>query len=150
MQPDAGKKTYYCPRCGEKLSLLDGSMVQLDGLLEAPTFSVRVRLYIPAELGQYGAIVNGPVEIREGARVEFLCISPRCGANLTVPYNHDLAEIRMVDENGRDYAVVFHKTYGQHATFVVDRSARKLTAEYGEHAATYAGSFERALNFFGA
>jgi len=149
MPADLGKKTFFCPHCGEKLSFLDGTMVKMDGLLEAPTFTARAQFYFPAELGRYGAIVAGPVELREGARVELRCPSPRCGASFTTAYNHDLAEIRMVDENGREHVVVFHKTYGRRATFVVDMREHRLTATFGEHAASYAGTFERPLNYFG-
>ena len=150
MAPIPAKKTFYCPHCGEKLSFLDGTVVKIDGVLEAPTFSVRTHFFVPAELGRYGAIVTGGVEIRQGTKVEFYCINPRCNANFTASYNHDLAEIRMVDENDREYVVVFNKIYGRQATFVVDRTARKLVNTYGAHADSYAASFDRPLNFFGA
>jgi hypothetical protein len=150
MPSSPGKKTFYCPYCGEKLSFLDGSIVKMEGFLESPTFCVRTQFFFPAELGRYGAIVAGPVDIREGAKVEFCCPDPRCAKSFTAGYNHDLAEIRMVDESGREFVVVFHKTYGRRATFLVDRQARKLLDTFGEHAATYAGTFERALNYFGA
>jgi hypothetical protein len=144
------KKTFYCPQCGQKLSFLDGSVVKLEGTLEAPTFTVRTQFFIPAELGRYGAIVGGNVELREGARVEFFCINARCAANFTALYNPDLAEIRMVDEHGHDFVVVFNKVYGRRATFLVDRKARTVLGRYGEHAAAYAQTFERPLNYFGA
>ena len=150
MPAEPAKKSFFCPHCGEQPSFLEGSIVKMEGLLEAPTFSVRTQFFFPAELGHYGAIVAGNVKIYEGAKVEFFCINPRCGANFTAAYNHDLAEIRMVDENGREYVVVFHKICGLHATFLVDRQARKVQATYGEDAATYAGTFERPVNFFGA
>jgi hypothetical protein len=142
-------KTFSCPRCGELLSMLDGAMVRMLGKLETPTFSVTTEFYFPAELGRYGAIVSGSVEVREGAKVEFCCVNPRCAVSFTAPYNHDLAEVRMVDENGRAHVVVFHRTCGRHATFVIDLSARQLVSTFGEHAASYAGAFERPLNFFG-
>jgi hypothetical protein len=150
MTGEPGKRTFYCPHCGQKLSFLDGTMVRMDGVLESPTFSVRTQFFLPAELGRYGAIVAGDVEIRDGARVEFFCSSPRCDANFTTTYNADLAEIRMVDEHGREFVVVFNKIYGRRATFVVDWKQRKLVDSFGEHAARYAATFERSLNYFGA
>jgi hypothetical protein len=144
------KKTYYCPHCGQKLSFLDGTVIKLEGMLEAPTFTVRTQFFIPAELGRYGAIVAGNVELQEGARVEFFCANARCAANFTALYSPELAEIRMVDENGRDYVVVFNKIYGRRATFLVDRKARQVVGRFGEHAASYAQTFERPLNYFGA
>lgn len=143
------KKTFYCPRCHEKLSYLDGTMVKLNGTLTADTFSVRAQFYLPAELGRYGAIVSGDLMLKEGARVEFSCPNARCEANFTARYNHDLAEIGMRDERGREYVVVFHKVFGKHATFVVDLREHTLTERHGEDANAYSGTFERPLNFFG-
>jgi hypothetical protein len=150
MAAEPAKRTFYCPHCGQKLSFLDGTMVKMEGLLECSSFTVRAQFFLPAELGRYGAIVAGDVEIRDGARVEFFCINPRCDANFTAGYNADLAEIRMVDEHGHEYVVVFNKVYGRRATFVVDWKERKLVDTYGEHAGRYAATFERTLNYFGA
>jgi hypothetical protein len=150
MGNEPAKKLFYCPQCGEKLSFLNGTVVKMDGLLAGPGFSVRTQFYFPSELGQYGVIVAGAVEIREGARVEFLCPNQRCNANYSAAYSPDLAEIRMVDEGGRDFVVVFHKVYGRRATFVVDRREKKLVNAFGEHAPSYTDTFERPLNFFGA
>ncbi len=111
---------------------------------------MRTQFYFPAELGCYGAIVPGGVELEDGAIVEFLCPNGQCNANLTAAYNHELAEIKMVDEKSSEYVVVFHKVYGRQATFVVDRDAKKLVESFGQHAANYSDTFERPLNFFGA
>lgn len=150
MSSEPGKRTFYCPYCGEKLSFLDGTIIKLEGVLESETFAVRTQFFFHSALGQYGAIVGGNVQIKEGAKVEFHCINPRCNTNFTANYNHELAEIRMVDGNGRDFVVVFHKMYGRRATFVVDPTDRKLVDAFGEHADLYAETFERPLNFFGA
>ena len=70
-------------------------------------------------------------------------------ANFTAAYDHDLAEIQMLDGAGRELVVVFHKIYGRRATFVVDQRARKVVDQFGEDAAGYAAMFDRPLNFFG-
>jgi hypothetical protein len=129
---------------------LDGTIIKMDGVLECETFSVRTQFFFPSELGRYGAIIAGNVHVKEGAKVEFHCINPRCNTNFTATYNHELAEIRMQDGNGRSFVVVFNKIYGRRATFVVDPSDRKLVSSFGEHAESYAETFERPLNFFGA
>lgn len=148
--PEPDKKTYYCPYCSEKLSFLDGNIVKMDGVLECETFSTRTQFFFPSELGRYGAIIAGGVKVKEGAKVEFFCINPRCNTNFTATYNHELAEIRMQDSSGRSFVVVFNKIYGRRATFVVDPSDKSLVSSHGEHAESYAETFERPLNFFGA
>jgi transcription elongation factor Elf1 len=150
MSNEKVKRTFFCPYCNEKLSFLDGTIVKMEGVLACETFSVRTQFFFPARLGQYGAIIAGNVQVREGAKVEFLCPAPGCRANFTAGYNHDLAEIRMVDESNREYVVVFNKIYGRRATFLVDRADKKLVDSYGEHADSYVETFERPLNYFGA
>jgi hypothetical protein len=147
---ESSKKVFSCPRCGEKLSFLDGTVVKMDGVLRADHFTVRTSFYFSSRLGQYGTIVSGPVELREGARVEFCCPNPRCAADFTAAYDRDLAEIRMTDEDSREFVVVFNKVYGRRATFLVDFKERKLVESFGEHAGNHEAAFERPLNFFGA
>jgi len=148
--PADAKRTFFCPRCNEKLSFLDGTIIKMDGVLQAEKFSVRTPFYFPARLGQYGAIVSGSVVVKEGAKVEFHCINPTCDLNFTAAYNHDLAEIRMEDGEGRSFVVVFNKIYGKRSTFLVDPADKKLLEHFGEDAVLYAEAFERPLNYFGA
>lgn len=150
MAQDPEKRTFYCPYCHEKLSFLDGTVIKMDGVLHAESFTVRTQFFFPAELGKYGIIVGGNVELREGTKVEFHCINPKCNKNFTAAYNHDLAEIRMVDGAGRDHVVVFNKVFGKKATFVLDLAEQTMVSSHGEHAVHYEDTFDRPMNFFGA
>ena len=87
MAQDPEKRTFYCPYCHEKLSFLGGTIIKMDGVLHADTFTVRTQFFFPAEFGKYGVIISGPVEIREGTKVEFHCINPTCNKNYTAAYN---------------------------------------------------------------
>lgn len=145
-----GKQTFYCPHCGEKLSILDGTIVKLNGELKNGKFSVRTPVYLPARLGHYGAIIAGEIKLSEGAKVEFYCPNPNCNANFTSGYNDDLAELRMVDGNGKDFIVVFNKIFGHQSTFLLDSRESQLVSVYGDHAGQYRDAFSRRLNFFGA
>ena len=145
-----GKHTYFCPRCGQKLSFLDGTIVKMDGVLRSDKFAVRTQVFLPARLGHYGAIVAGDVKIEDGTRVEFHCFNPTCDASFTSAYDDDLAEVRMVDADGQEYVVVFNRVFGSRSTFVVDWSESRLVNSFGEHADDYVENFDRPLNFFGA
>ena len=147
---DEKKQRFYCPYCNHKLSFLDGTIVKLAGRLHAEKFSCKVMFYIPAELGQYGAIVGEGVQLREGAKVEFECLNGACKENFTTAYDDNLAEIKMVDAEGREYIVVFSKIYGKKSTFLIDLKKRELLKSYGEHSEEYASEFEKPLNFFGS
>jgi hypothetical protein len=144
------KRTFFCPYCQEKLSFIGGTIIKLEGVLRGDRFSVRAMFYFSAKLGDYGCEILGPVEVEEGARVEYHCINPECDRDLTASYSPELAELRMEDDSGRSYVVVFNKIYGRQATFLVDPDEKKLVEHFGEHAEVYADTFDRPLNYFGA
>lgn len=148
MEPQ-GKLSFSCPYCGQDLSSLEGTVVRMAGRLHAATFSCRAMFYLPARLGQYGAIVSDDVQVREGAVVEFECVNPKCQRNFTTAYDNDLAEIKMTDGEGREFVVVFNKTYGRCSTFLVDWSAKALVSSFGNHADEDTPDFGKGLNYFG-
>ena len=149
MTEAAVKSTYSCPYCGQKLSFLDGTIVKLVGRLRGENFSCKTMFYVPAGLGEYGAIVGEGVRVQDGARVQFECINGACKHDLTAAYDEDLAEVKMVREDGREFAVVFSKVYGRHSTFVVDVKEKTLVESFGEHASQYSPDFDKPVNFFG-
>ena len=145
-----GKMTFTCPKCGQKLSFLDGSIIKLVGRLKATTFSCKTMFYFSATLGQHGCIVGEGVRVKDGAKVELECLNVLCKQNLTAPYNDELAELKGTDEAGNEFKVVFSKIYGKDSTFVLDMQAKKVTASYGENKDTiFADIHERRRNFFG-
>ena len=150
MSQENEKRTFFCPYCHEKMSFLGGTIIKMDGVLHSDTFTVRTPFYFPAEIGHYGVIVGGGVEVRDGAKVEFHCFNPTCNKNFTATYNHELAEIRMEDGNGREYVAVFNKIYGRRSTFVIDLVDNKMVSSHGDDADHYEDTFERPLNHFGA
>lgn len=143
------KHTYSCPYCGQKLSFLEGSIVKLVGRLRGDNFSCKTMFYIPAKLGEYGAIVGEGVRVQDGARVAFECINGACKHDLTTAYDANLAEVKMVREDGKVFAVAFNKTYGRHSTFVVDVTEKTLVESFGEHAPQFSPDFDKPINFFG-
>lgn len=149
MAEPRGKFTFFCPHCNQKLSFLDGTVVKMIGCLHAESFSCTTMLYLPAKLGQYGAIVGEGVRIRDGARVEYECINRACARKFTTSYDDDLAEIKMVDEAGAEFAVAFSRVFGRRATFLVDFKEHTLVESFGEHAPDLDLDFDQPVNFFG-
>ena len=148
--PEEGIQKYFCPVCDQKLSFLGGTIIKMVGRLHAETFSCKAMFYVPAELGQYGAIVGEGARLKEGAKVEFECINGACKENFTSAYDDDLAEIKMIDPEGREFVVVFNKIYGRRSTFVVDLKKKSLLKSYGEHSNDFEPDFDKPLNFFGS
>lgn len=145
-----GKLMFYCPFCGQKLSFLDGSLIKMVGRLHATTFSCRTMFYISAKLGQYGCIVGEGVRVYDGAKVEFECINHACHRSFTSTRNDDLAEIRMKDEQGREFKVVFNKVFGKRSTFLLDMEEERILKSFGSDSHEYsADPDDRHRNFFG-
>lgn len=142
-------KKFYCPFCNEKLSFLDGSIVKMRGTLRSSKFDVVTNFYIPGQLGQYDALLEGDITLRDGVKVDFSCINPKCHRSFTTHYDDDLSEIKMIDDDGHEYLVVFNRIYGKHSTFVVDYKKKELESSFGEDREGYIHDFDKEGNFFG-
>ena len=149
MEPK-GKKTFYCPFCGQKLSFLNGTVIKMVGRMHATTFSCKTMLYVNANLGEYGIIVGEGVRVYDGAKIELECINSGCKKNFTTSYNDELAQILMKDSAGNEFRVVFNKIFGKRATFVLDMEAHKVVESFGDAAdEMFKDRAERGRNFFG-
>lgn len=144
MEPE---RQYVCPSCGEGLNSELGQFIRMDATLRGPGFAVTFSIDVPAELGTYGARYDPRVVLDEGCLVEFSC--PVCGKDFTTSYSSDWAELKLV-ERGREFVVVFSKTFGEHSSFVFDYSTRRLVGTYGGATADYVEQFGKDLNFFGS
>ncbi len=142
-------KQFYCPYCNEKLSHLEDSIIKMKGVLECETFSCEADVILPSTLGHYSAMTDEWITMRDGAKVDFHCTNPRCNRSFTAPYDDDLAEIKMIDEENHEFIVVFNRIYGQHSTFVVDYKKKKLENSFGEDKKRYLHDFDEPVNFFG-
>jgi len=140
-------QTFSCPSCDSVLNSRRPGVIRLLGLLKGPHFEVRSTFDIPATLGEYGAEYDRSFKLEEGCVVTFVC--PECQADLTTTRDTELAAVKM-NENGRDYMVVFSKVFGEHTSFVIDTATRTLVASYGEDAQAHSEELGRHVNFFGS
>jgi len=146
---EALMKKFYCPFCNEQLSFLEGTVVKLRGHLKSSKFDVYTNFYIPGKLGQYDAMVDDEITLKDGLKVDFMCINPKCGKRFTTHYDNDLAEIKMIDDDGHEYIVVFNRIYGKHSTFVIDYKKRGVESSFGEDQKVYIHDFDKEGNYFG-
>ena len=140
---------FYCPFCDEDLSVLDNTLVRMNGTLMSDMFSVTTTFHLPAELGKYGYRVEGEIVLKEGACVDFGCHNPDCGRSFTTHYNDDLSEIKMVDDNGIEEYVAFFRIFGKRGTFVLDRRMNIILKSFGDEALDFLKEAEKSINFFG-
>lgn len=139
---------YFCPHCDAELNPGAGPIVRLRGGLDGPCFHVTVDVFLPAALGVYGRVAGEHVRLEDGALVQLAC--PACGSSLSSREDDDLAQIRMLDGEGRTFAVSFNKRYGRRSTFVLDAETRLVDREFGADVEAFRPELNRRVNFFGA
>ncbi len=142
-------KTYYCPYCNANLSVLNGSVIQLKGVLSSETFDCVADFFLPASLGEYDSIFSDYLQVKKGAKVDFRCPQKHCDESLTCHYDDDLAEIKMVDEKDNVYVVIFNRIFGKHATFLADHKKQEMTGSFGADKEDYIDFLDKKVNFFG-
>ena len=86
------------------------------------------------KLGDYEVLVHHTFRLREGEHIDMLC--PLCHANLTdQTISHNLAKIKMIDSNGKEFDIYFSEVYGEKCTYKI--SGDKQVEKYGEDAGDY-------------
>jgi len=128
---------YQCPHCK--------GYIALDGCL---LFSVRtpdhtvglISLHI--ELGNYAVNKNPGFEYREGDHLDFYC--PICHTELASEVHKRLAKIIMIDENGKEFDILFSRVAGQKSTFKIIGETMEI---YGDDSAEYLDYINLSMNF---
>ena len=69
------------------------------------------------ELGKYKYENHPSFKFEEGKNVDFYC--PICHAKITSDKHENLAKIIMIDENGKEYEILFSKITGQKSTYKI-------------------------------
>ncbi len=143
---------FICPRCNAELNPGRGPIIKLRGRLDAETFSVMTDVFLPSGLGVYGRLAATGVTLREGAKFQFFC--PDCKQPLSESDEANLAHVKMIDEEDKEYFVGFNKSYGKRSTFVVDPEHAKVERSFGDDADDYRErldqTIEKKINFFGS
>ncbi|MBW2366787.1 MAG: hypothetical protein JRH15_02765 [Deltaproteobacteria bacterium] len=140
---------YYCPYCDEDLTHLNGMVLKLKGVLDSDHFKCSSNFFLPAAVGVYGVITENHLTLKDGAIIDFCCPNPKCDHSFTTSYDEDLANVKMVDDDGTERVVVFNRIYGKQSTFVVDFKEKKVENAYGADQENYIREFDKPINFFG-
>jgi hypothetical protein len=143
---------FICPHCNAELNPGRGPIIKLRGRLDAETFSVTTDVFLPSGLGVYGRLAATGVTLRQGAKFQFFC--PDCKQPLSESDQANLAHVKMVDEEGKEFFIGFNKSYGKRSTFVVDPQHAKVERSFGDDADDYRErldqTLEKKINFFGS
>lgn len=121
-------KKYVCPKCGGFLNI-DDEIIFLTKNNKGDSALV----LLSTEIGDYSFRKNSESNFKEGDHVNFIC--PICYENLNAEeYDKNLAQVIMVDEDGKESNIVFSKILGEKATYSIHE---KGVDAFGDHKDTY-------------
>jgi len=118
---------YQCPHCNGYLSI-EGCVI----------FSIRTPdlksglISLHSELGNYSIKKNPEFEITTGDHLDFYC--PICHAGLASEIHDNLAKIIMIDEENREFEILFSRVLGEQTTFKIVGETMEI---FGDDSAEY-------------
>jgi len=84
------------------------------------------------ELGNYGVEKHPDFDFQEGEQLDFFC--PICHAELTSGRHKNLTRIIMIDEQKREFEILFSKVAGQKSTYKITGETMEI---FGDDSAEY-------------
>jgi hypothetical protein len=128
---------YQCPHCKGYISL-DGCV-----LFSVRTPDYRVGLIsLHSELGDYTVKKNPEFEYSEGDQHDFFC--PICHAELASGFHKNLAKIIMIDDQNREFEILFSRIAGEKSTFKIIGETMEI---YGDDSAEYLDYINLSMNY---
>jgi hypothetical protein len=128
---------YQCPHCKGYITL-DGSLLFS---VRTPDHNVGL-ISLHMELGNYAVNKNPDFEYNEGDHLDFYC--PICHAELASDFHKNLAKIIMIDENKKEFDILFSRVAGQKTTFKIIGETIEV---FGDDSAEYLDYINLSMNF---
>jgi hypothetical protein len=129
--------SYKCPHCN--------GFIDTKGCL---LFSVKTPdhryglISLHTELGNYSVEKRPDFDYKEGDHLDFYC--PICHAELTSGRHKSLIKIIMVDEQGREFEILFSRIAGKRSTYKIIGETMEI---YGDDSAEYLDYINLSMNF---
>ena len=118
---------YLCPHCRGYISLQECLIFSV----RTPDYDVGL-ISLHPELGNYAIEKNPDFEYKEGDELDFYC--PICHSELASTLHSSLAKIIMVDEQNREFEILFSKKAGEKSTFKIEGETMEI---FGDDSAEY-------------
>lgn len=129
------KNSYLCPYCKGHLKIKDYIIFAA----KTSENNKRGLIFISPQLGDYHHLSHSSFKLSEGDKIQFLC--PLCHANLAaLSINQNLAEVIMVDLDGKEHDIYFSEIVGEKCTYKIHN---KDIQTFGENSDKY-------VNYFGS
>ena len=125
---------YVCPHCRSYLRVCNNIIMSVKSCTE----DKQGLLLLNPELGNYEFISHYSLDFKEMEYLDFFC--PVCCANFTAAdVNKNLARIRMIDKDQKEYDLYFSRLRGEHSTFKIGNG--DIVEKYGEDSSSYVDFF---------
>jgi len=128
---------YRCPHCHGYLALNDSVFFSV----RTPDQKVGL-ISLHSDLGDYSVNKNPEFEYREGDALDFYC--PICHTALASGFHKNLAKIIMVDEENREFEILFSRVAGEKSTFKIIGETMEI---FGDDSAEYLDYINLSMNF---
>ena len=121
------KNSFQCPKCDGYLNVGNQIILAADNKNGDSGL-----LLLDPEIGNYSVETNEHFSVETGAKYIFFC--PICHERLCSDLHDNLSRIKMIDEEGHVFEVLFSKIAGEKSTYKIIGENVDL---YGEHASNY-------------
>lgn len=128
---------YLCPHCNGYISM--GENIYFS--VRTPDFKVGL-ISLQSEVGKYSVDKHSGFNFDDGEELDFYC--PICHAELAAKAHANLAKIVMIDENNKQFDILFSKIAGKKSTYKVIGETMEI---FGDDSAEYIDFINLSLNY---
>lgn len=121
------KQNFICPRCRGFLNVNEFIILSS----ENKHGDAGIILFSP-EIGNYTTLRNTKFVIKDGEKYDFFC--PLCREKLAADIHDNLSNVIMVDEDNKEYQILFSKIAGEKSTYKIIGESVEI---YGDHHSNY-------------
>ncbi|MGD9994552.1 MAG: hypothetical protein AB7S69_14735 [Salinivirgaceae bacterium] len=122
------ESTFICPECRNSINVNDDIV-----LIAKNDLGQKGIVMLHTTLGNYESKFSSDFTILEGDKVKLLC--PICHHSLSHVKNQNLAKFIMINEEGKEYYIIFSQIYGEKCTCKIEE--KEVKERYGEHLNRY-------------
>ena len=121
------KQNFICPRCKGYLNV--GEYIVLSAETKRGDAGL---ILFSQEIGNYTTKKNDAFVTTEGEKCDFFC--PLCQKKLAADIHDNLSHIIMIDENKKEYEILFSKIAGEKSTYKIVGESLEI---FGDHHSNY-------------
>jgi hypothetical protein len=128
---------YKCPHCNGYLNWKEDVLFSVFGKDGNGGL-----IALHPDIGNYSASAFSGFCPEEGVALEFYC--PVCHASLTSSYHQNLVKVIMIDDEDREFTILFSKKTGEQSTYKIIGESMEI---FGDDSAEYIDYINLSMNY---